>query len=142
MAVPKTGTASNGTLLHFSVGAIIERDGKYLLVDRIKVPLGWACLAGHVDEDETFEQALVREIKEESGLTISAYDCVIDEEVLWNACGYAPAHWWRVYRCTIDGDPIIKDDEAKDMGWFSAAELETMELEAVWRYWFQKLKIL
>ncbi len=31
-----------------SVGAIIEKDGKFLMIDRVNPPYGWAGVAGHV----------------------------------------------------------------------------------------------
>ncbi len=38
----KASTASNRQELHYSVGAIVEHDGKYLLVDRVNPPFGFA----------------------------------------------------------------------------------------------------
>jgi ADP-ribose pyrophosphatase YjhB (NUDIX family) len=73
MAVPKLGKSKNGKQMHYSVGAVIKRDGKYLLIDRKKPPLGFAGVAGHIDEGEDEIQALFREVEEESGLKIKEY---------------------------------------------------------------------
>ena len=48
--------ASNGQILHYSVGALIKKDGKYLLIDRVNPPFGLAGLAGHVDIGESLVQ--------------------------------------------------------------------------------------
>ena len=70
MADPKLGISINGEPMHYSAGALIKRDKKYLLIDRAKPPLGLAGVAGHIDEGETPVQALVREVFEESGLVV------------------------------------------------------------------------
>ena len=54
---PKQALNSKGNPMHFSVGAVIESGGKYLLIDRDMEPLGFAGIAGHVDEGETPEKA-------------------------------------------------------------------------------------
>ena len=79
-----TTTASNGETTHVSVGAVIEREGKYLLIDRISPPFGFAGLAGHVDVGEVPEHAIVREVEEESGLKVVSKKLMFDEEILWN----------------------------------------------------------
>ena len=65
---PKIGRSRNDDTMHYSVGAIIERDGKYLLTNRMKPPPGYASLSGHIDEGENPDVALLREVMEESGL--------------------------------------------------------------------------
>lgn len=56
-----------------TVGAIIKKEGKVLLVKRNHEPFkGYWCLpGGHIDFGETAEQAVIREVKEETGLTIT-----------------------------------------------------------------------
>lgn len=67
MAVkPMQTQNSRGELMHFSVGAVIEVGGKYVLIDRDMEPFGFAGLAGHIDEGETPEEALFRKVGEES----------------------------------------------------------------------------
>ena len=53
MTTPKQGRAKNGQPMHYSVGALIKKEDKYLLIDRVKPPLGFAGLAGHIDEGES-----------------------------------------------------------------------------------------
>lgn len=53
-------------------GCVIKKDGNYLLVQerQPKVYGKWNLPAGHVDKDETIEQAAVREAKEETGYEV------------------------------------------------------------------------
>jgi 8-oxo-dGTP pyrophosphatase MutT (NUDIX family) len=53
-----------------AVCAFCYYDGKYIIV---KNGLNWEPVAGHVEPGETPEQALVREIKEESNMKILKY---------------------------------------------------------------------
>ncbi len=142
MNTAKNGIASNGQLLHYSVGAVIERDGKYLLVDRVKPPLGFAGVAGHVDEGEDFDAALIREVEEESALKVISAEPLFEEEILWNYCSTAHAHMWKLYACTIEGEVRQNTAETKSIGWYTKEELEMMNLEPVWRHWFEKLHII
>jgi O-acetyl-ADP-ribose deacetylase (regulator of RNase III)/ADP-ribose pyrophosphatase YjhB (NUDIX family) len=51
-----------------TVDGIIEHDGGVVLIARSNPPLGWALPGGFVDYGESVEQAVTREIKEETGL--------------------------------------------------------------------------
>ncbi len=53
-----------------TVDIIIEVEGKIVLIERAKEPLGFALPGGFVDYGESVEAAAVREAKEETGLTV------------------------------------------------------------------------
>ena len=60
---------------HIIGGAIIERDGKYLLVQEGENHVDnckgkWGAPGGHVDEGETILEAAVREVYEETGCKV------------------------------------------------------------------------
>lgn len=56
----------------------IEQDGKYLMLHRVKkaqdVNEGkWIGIGGHFEEGESPEECLLREVKEETGLTLTSW---------------------------------------------------------------------
>jgi 8-oxo-dGTP diphosphatase len=61
------------------VGAVLIHQGKVLLIRRSKEPLRgrWVVPGGTVELGETLEEALVREVKEETGLTVRPLEVVL-----------------------------------------------------------------
>ena len=65
------------------VAAIIKKDNKYLIVQRNKnkhLGLKWEFPGGKVNENENFEDALKREIREELNIPINIYKKIAEEE--------------------------------------------------------------
>ncbi len=143
MSKPKKDQNQDGQLKHYSVGALIKRNNKYLLIDRINFPFGFAGLAGHIDEGENKIQALKREIKEESGLKINSYKLLFEEELNWNSCSKGvPIHYWYLFKCNVSGKIKQNYIETKSIKWYTVDEIKKLNLEKVWEYWFKKLKII
>ena len=139
----KLGKSTKGEPMHYSVGAIIKKDNKYLLIDRTNPPLGFASIAGHIDEAETPEQALLREVQEEGGLVVLSHKLLTEEELDWNLCSRGiKVHYWHVYECEVKGDLHRNEQETKSAGWFTKSEIGRLALEPAWKYWFQKLGII
>jgi len=96
-----------------------------------------------VDTGETPEQALAREGKEESGMTVEDQRLLFEEELDWNWCSQgASEHHWYVYACEVSGDIKQNDEEEKSIGWYTKDEIKQLSLEPAWEYWFKKLKII
>jgi len=132
-----------------SVGALIKKEGKILLLFRKKFPIGWAPPAGHIEEGETPDAALIREIQEEVGLRIISSKLLIGQKEFPNSCsrGYKKHDWW-VFEIEIwKGLPGIKEpDKAEELGWFSPEAIRELakkdQMDPAWRYIFQELQIL
>jgi mutator protein MutT len=60
------------------VGAVVVRDGRVLLIRRGKEPMKgrWLIPGGTVEYGETLEDALVREVQEETGVTVAPREMV------------------------------------------------------------------
>ena len=147
-----------------SVGMLVFNDqGKILLIERKKIPPGFAPPAGHVDGD-TFRDAAIRELGEEVGLMVQGLDEVARGKKN-NRCRRIGGdfHDWRIYHAKAEGKINGNKDETKQAKWVGKEELEILAkrtesylsaeisqddfnrqpgLEPVWYEWFQNLGIL
>ena len=65
------------------VAAIIKKNNQFLIVQRNKnkhLGLKWEFPGGKVQDSETFEEALLREIKEELNITINIHEKIAEEK--------------------------------------------------------------
>ena len=65
------------------VAAIIKKNNQYLIVQRNRnkhLGLKWEFPGGKVHDNETFEEALSREIKEELNIKINMYEKIAEEK--------------------------------------------------------------
>ena len=65
------------------VAAIIKKNNQYLIVQRNRnkhLALKWEFPGGKVQDNETFTEALSREIKEELNITINMYEKIAEEK--------------------------------------------------------------
>lgn len=103
------------------VGEVIEKDGKYLLVQEARKCRGkWNLPAGHLDIGETILDAARREAKEESGLETELTGiCQIGNRKMED----------RVFVTVIftakqtGGEITVDEDEIMDVKWFSYDEI-------------------
>lgn len=129
--------------MHYSAGALIEKDGTYLLLDRNSPPFGYAAPAGHIDEGEDPKTAVCREVKEETGYDLQDATLLYEKEVHNNTCSKGVSvHYWYVYEGTVEGNPHPNERETKAMGWFMPTQIKDLALEPIWEYWLKKKKVL
>ena len=110
------------------VGAMIERDGKYLITQRpprATLPLLWEFPGGRVEPGESDEEALARELMEEMGITVQVGERVIHVEHAYE--GYDID--FCVYRCRMAGG-TIQHLRVNDHRWVAPHELDDYEFPA------------
>jgi ADP-ribose pyrophosphatase YjhB (NUDIX family) len=112
---------------HTSVGMVVERDGKILLIERNNFPFTYALPAGHVDEGETYEEAAVRELKEEVGLDAEKIELIAEGRVE-NPCSRPGGtwHYWRFYKINAMGDVNRSERETKQATWFTREQIRNL----------------
>ena len=104
------------------VGGIIEKNGKYLLVQEAKKKCyeKWNFLAGHLDFNESLEQGAVREIKEETGCDVELDGvCYIANRILEDDLFVMIVFNAKLIKENIEYDT----EEILDVKWFDYDEI-------------------
>jgi 8-oxo-dGTP diphosphatase len=108
------------------VGAIItDHRGRLLLIKRGHEPGAglWSLPGGRVEPGETDEQAVVREIREETGLAVVC-DRLIGSVARPGLDG--AIFDIRDYAVTVSGGELTAGDDAADVRWVSPEELASL----------------
>jgi NAD+ diphosphatase len=101
--------------------AVEDHDGRLLLGRRTNWAEGWySILAGFVEAGESSESAVLREIREESGVELDATSLKYLGSQPWPF----PASLMMAYRATATTVDLVPDgDEIAELRWVSASEL-------------------
>ena len=119
------------------VGAMIEREGKYLITQRkptATLPLLWEFPGGRVEPGERDAQALARELKEEMDITVE-----VAEQVMHVQHSYPDYDIdFRVYRCRLVSGQI-QHLRVHDHRWVAPADLDEYEFPPADQKTFEQL---
>jgi mutator protein MutT len=109
------------------VGAILTDGELILLIRRGHEPEAgrWSVPGGKVEAGETDQQALVREVREETGLEVTAGPLV---GAVDRASPGGRVLAIRDYAASITGGTLAAGDDADDARWFSMRELHSLPL--------------
>ncbi|MDX8365251.1 (deoxy)nucleoside triphosphate pyrophosphohydrolase [Cytobacillus sp. IB215665] len=117
------------------VGAVIVKDGKFLCAQRGKgrvLPFKWEFPGGKIEEGESPQQALQREIYEELQCEIEVGDQI---ELTVYEYDFGIVHLRTFYCKLVEGEPILTEhviikwlqcDELENLDW-APADLPTIE---------------
>lgn len=113
------------------VSAIILKDGKILLIHRKKNGEEyWVFPGGGVEDTETPEAGIIREVKEETNLD------VLRHELLFYAYNEASKSAQPFYLCEVAGEEIKIVGEEKDKhsltNWYQLEWVELSSLKNIW----------
>jgi 8-oxo-dGTP diphosphatase len=110
--------------LGVAVKAVVrDQAGRILLIRRADAspvdPGCWDLPGGKLDYGETLAEALVREAREETGLTIAVgrpvYTCHFTKEPFWVTC--------ITFACELAGGEVRLSHEHGDFAWIEPAEI-------------------
>jgi 8-oxo-dGTP diphosphatase len=112
------------------VGALILDQRRVLLIQRGKEPLVgyWSLPGGMVETGERLEDALVREVFEETGLHVTADSiATVFERIMPDASGACEYHYVLIdFYCSITGGAPRPGDDSAQVGWFPIGSLSTL----------------
>ncbi len=110
------------------VGAVIKDGaGRLLLIKRGHEPGKglWSIPGGRIEPGESDEAALVREVREETGLVVTAGRLI---GAVRRPAGAGSVLDIRDYAAEVTGGTLVPGDDADDAVWASAAELDGLPL--------------
>lgn len=114
------------------MGALIFDGDAILLVERASEPLKgyWSLPGGLVETGELIEDALQREVREETGLTVELlYRFDIFQRIMRDAEGRAEYHYILVdYVCRAVGGELRPADDVSRVEWVPQARLRDYKI--------------
>ena len=128
------------------VVAIIEKDGKFLMgnkaMDIGPYPNTWRLPGGGVEEGESFEDAVRREVKEETGLEVTNVEKVsIQEDDEPDKHGEMTHYTFHIFRVEASGSEK-PTDEFPELRWIDKLKLKEVPLARPSREYFKQIGLL
>jgi len=115
-----------------SVGAVVIDRQRVLLVKRGQEPLKgrWSLPGGVVEAGEELHAAVIREVREETGLTVQVGDIVeVLDRITRDADGRIEFHYVIIdYLCEVAGGSLACASDADDAQWVDRAALADYDL--------------
>lgn len=113
-----------------AVSAAIHRGGRFLLVKRGRAPSRglYAFPGGRVEDGETREDAVRREVEEETGLRLGGVSHLRDIEIAPDPVAGFPGFRLSVYASEDPGGTPVAGDDAESLGWFSTEEMAELPI--------------
>jgi 8-oxo-dGTP diphosphatase len=101
-----------------AAGGVVMRDGLVAVVHRPRYD-DWSLPKGKLDEGESFEEAALREVWEETGLRVSLGEELPTVEYTVRERPKRVRYW----RMSVDSDPgFAANDEVDQLRWLSPAD--------------------
>ena len=110
---------------HTSVGVLVWKQSRLLLINRKLPPPGLAPPAGHVDDHGSFEDAAIAELYEEVGLHAKALTLIF-EVTLTNRCRRPNGTWhqWKVFEASVSDFKLNRSTrEVRGVRWLSVRQI-------------------
>ncbi len=113
-----------------TVGAVIfNREDKLLLCKSHKWNNQYVIPGGHIELGEPMEAALIREIREETGLEIYDIRLIGIKECIYSKTFHERKHFiFLDYLCKTDMNEVTLNDEAEEYAWIDIDEMAKYDL--------------
>ena len=123
-----------------TVGAIIINHKKEILLCRsAKWNHQYVIPGGHVEKGERMEDALKREVKEETGLEVYDIALISLQESIFSPQFHSKRHFIFIdYLCKTDAMEVVLNDEADRYAWVSPDEILSYDLGGYTRRFFEE----
>ena len=125
-----------------TVSAVIfNTDGKILLCKSHKWENKYVIPGGHIELGEKMEEALKREIMEETGLSIYDLKLISLKESIYSGTFQEKKHFIFIdYTCKTDSSSISLNDEAEEYEWADLEKIEDYDLGGFVKELLMKLR--
>lgn len=114
-----------------TVGAVIlNSEDKVLICRSNKWNHKYVIPGGHIEAGESMEEALIREVNEETGLEIFDIELLAINESIYSESFQNKKHFIFVdYICRSSSSDVILNEEAQSYKWIDLTEIEDYDLE-------------
>lgn len=125
-----------------TVGALIfDPSGRVLLVKTHKWGGRYGIPGGKIEEGETMQAAVVREVKEETGLDVEGVRFVLVQDCIDSPEFYKPSHMVLLnFTCFTPGGEVTLNDEAESHRWVTPEEALALDLNTPTRQLFAAVR--
>lgn len=116
-----------------AVEAIIIVDNKVLLLKRSMTkkvaPGAWCVPSGGIDAGETPEEAIIREVKEETNLDVESFEII---KTYPRPAGGVFTGTFYQYRVTTTSTNVTISDEHTEFRWVNIGDIDKPDYDSLW----------
>jgi len=125
-----------------TVGALIfNQEDKVLLLKSDKWRNKYVIPGGHIELGETMEDALRREVKEETGLDIYDIEFVSLQESIFDEAFHEERHFIFIdFVCRTDSNKVVLNAESQEYIWVSLKEASRLPINGYTKRLIEDLK--
>ena len=111
-------------------GVIINRRGEIFLMKSYKFRGKYVIPGGHVELGETLKEALIREVKEETGLDIYNINFLNVQEFVFDNLFWRKKHFiFLDFWCETKSEKAVLNSEGQEYRWMQPNEIKNLPIE-------------